>query len=189
MNRMCTRNLILLPALVATGWITGCAGRNVSILVTRPAEINLSQYDKITIGELRGSGSGIVSRLSDLGKFLQGVESRDTWVRRLSAEMSQALSASGRFELLDYENLQAGRGRDDENGNIVLITGGILAYDYDEEEINEDGHEEEQKDRKGIRPVENTNAKVPRGWKSSFDSWTFAHPGYWPAGISSGVSQ
>ncbi len=149
MNSKCLCNLILLSALVGSGWIAGCAGRNVSILVTRPAEINLSQYDRITIGEITGSGSGIVSRLSDLGKFLQGVESRDTWVRRLSAEMSQALSASGRFELLDYGNLQTGRGRDDENGNIVLITGGILAYDYDEEEINEDVTKKNRKTEEG----------------------------------------
>lgn len=149
MYRTRSYNLILLSALVGSGWIAGCAGRSVSILVTRPAEINLSEYNRIAIGEIKGAGGGFVSKLDDLGKFLQGVESRDTWVRRLSAEMSQALSASGRFELLDYGNLQAGRGRDDENGNIVLISGGILAYDYDEEEFNEDVGKKNRKTEKG----------------------------------------
>ena len=145
MNRMCTRNLIVLSALVVTGWITGCAGRSVSILVTRPAEVNLGDYDRIAIGEIKGSGSGFVSKLDDLGKFLQGVESGDTWIRRFAAEMSQALAQSERFELLDYESLKSGRGRDELFENVVLITGDLLAYDYDEEEMNEDGQREGRK--------------------------------------------
>ncbi|MDE3258295.1 MAG: hypothetical protein OYM47_10720 [Gemmatimonadota bacterium] len=150
MNRMCTRNLIVLSALVATGSISGCAGRSVSVLVTRPADINLSEYNRIAIGEIKGSGSGFVSKLDDLGKFLQGVESSDTWIRRFAAEMSQALAQSDQFEILDYESLMAGRGREDDIGNVVLISGGLLAYDYDEEDTSEDA-----KDKK-------TNRKTKR---------------------------
>ena len=149
MNKKCTCNLILVTALVASGWISGCAGRNVSILVTRPAEINLSEYERITIGEIRGAGSGFVSKLDDLGKFLQGVESRDSWIRRFAAEMSRALARSDRFELLDYESLKAGHSREDDNGNVVLISGAILAYDYDEEEIVEDVQKKNRKTEKG----------------------------------------
>ncbi|MDE3000883.1 MAG: hypothetical protein OXU79_17545 [Gemmatimonadota bacterium] len=149
MNRMCIRNLILLSVLAATGWITGCAGRNVSILVTRPAEINLSEYDLITIGEIKGAGSGFVSKLDDLGKFLQGVESGDAWIRRFAAETSQALARTDRFRLLDYERLKAGRSREDDNANVILISGGLLAYDYDEEEINEDVKKKNRKTDKG----------------------------------------
>ncbi len=149
MSRMCTRNLIVLSALVATGWISGCASRSVSILVTRPAEINLGDYDRIAIGEIKGAGSGFVSKLDDFGKYLQGVESRDTWIRRFAAEMSQALAQSDRFKLLDYENLKAGRSRENDNGNVVLISGGLLAYDYDEEEINEDVRKKNRKTEKG----------------------------------------
>lgn len=144
MNR-CMYNLILLSALVATGWITGCAGRSVSILVTRPAEISLGDYDRIAIGEIKGAGSGFVSKLDDFGRYLQGVESRDNWIRRFAAGMSQALAQSERFELLDYENLKAGHGRDDVVENVVLITGSLLAYDYDEEEMSEDGQRKAKK--------------------------------------------
>ena len=147
-------NLILWSLLSITGLSAGCSGsKRLSVLLTRPAEINLIEYDRIAIGEIKGSGSGFVSRLSDLGKFLQGVESRDTWVRRFTAEMSQALYASGRFELLDFGRLQDERGRDDVVENVALISGGLLAYDYDEEEISEDG------ERKGKK----TNRKTDSG--------------------------
>lgn len=138
MSRMRTRNLVVISALVATGWITGCAGKSVSILVTRPAEISLGDYDRIAIGEIKSAGSGFVSKLDDFEKFLQGVESGDTWIRRFAAEMSQALAQSDQFEILDYKRLMAGRGGEDDIGNVVLISGGLLAYDYDEEDTSED---------------------------------------------------
>ncbi len=149
MNRKVSCNLTLLSALVVSGWITGCAGRNVSILVTRPAEINLSEYDGITVGEFKGARSGFVSKLDDLGKFLQGVESGDTWIRRFTAEMSQTIALSDRFKLLDYESLKAGGGREADIGNVVLISGGIMAYEYDEEEIVEDQKKKNRKTEKG----------------------------------------
>ena len=113
MKKTCWLNLILWSLLSISGLFAGCSGsKRLSILVTRPAEINLRDFDKIAIGEIQGSGSGFVSKLDDLGKFLQGVESRDTWVRRLSSEILQALAASERFELLDYESLKSeGEGR------------------------------------------------------------------------------
>ena len=132
------RRLTLWSVLAVSGLLTACGGRSISFLVTRPAEINLSEYDRITIGDIRGSGGGFVAKLGDFGKFLQGVESKDTWARKLSAEMAQAIAHSGRFELLDYENLKIGRGPVDAVGSTVLISGGILAYDYDEEESGED---------------------------------------------------
>ena len=157
-------NLTLWAVLTISFLISGCGGRSISFLVTRPAEINLNEYDKIAIGEIKGSGSGFVSKLSDLGKYLQGVESRDTWVRKFSAEMVESLSRSERFELLDYESLKVARGREDDKGNVVLISGGILAYDYDEEEIDEDVERTNKKTnkktasrkykRKGIARVE-----------------------------------
>ena len=142
MNRKWICSLILLSTLVVSGWITGCAGRSVSILVTRPADINLGDYDRIAIGEIKGAGSGFVSKLDDFGKYLQGVEPRDAWIRRFAAEMSQALAQSDQFEILDYESLMAGRGREDDIGNVVLISGGLLAYDYDEEDTSEDAKDE-----------------------------------------------
>ena len=142
------RHLTLWSILTVSGLFTACGGRSTSFLVTRPAEVNLSEYDKITIGDIKGSGSGFVSKLGDLGKFLQGVESRDTWVRRFSAEVAQALTHSGRFELLDYENLKIGRGPKDDNGSTVLISGGILAYDYEEEETGEDADKTGKKTNK-----------------------------------------
>ena len=140
--------LALWSILTISGLFTACGGRSISFLVTRPAEVNLSEYDKITIGDIKGSGSGFVSKLGDLGKFLQGVESRDTWVRKLSAEMARALAHSRRFELLDYENLKSGGGRDDDTGSVVLISGGILAYDYDEEDTGKDDEKKGKKTNK-----------------------------------------
>ena len=141
-------NLTLWAVLTISVLISGCGGRSISFLVTRPAEINLNEYDKIAIGEIKGSGSGFVSKLSDLGKYLQGVESRDTWVRKFSAEVVESLSRSERFELLDYESLKVARGREDDKGNVVLISGGILAYDYDEEEIAENAEPTNKKTNK-----------------------------------------
>ncbi len=153
MKKTCWLNLILWSLLSISGLFAGCSGsKRLSILVTRPAEINLRDFDKIAIGEIKGSGSGFVSKLSDWGKFLQGVESKDTWLRRFSAEMSQALSQSGRFELLDYESLKIGHGRNDVEGNVALISGGILAYDYDEEETRENV---KQKDKKTTKKTSN----------------------------------
>ncbi len=150
MKKTCWLNLILWSLLSIPGLFAGCSGgKRISFLVTRPAEINLSEFDRIAIGEIKGSGSGFVSKLSDLGKFLQGVESRDTWVRRLSAEMAQAFSHSGRFELLDYESLKASGDRDNITGNAALISGGILAYDYEEAEIEEDVKKKNRKTDKG----------------------------------------
>ena len=149
MNRMCLSHLVLLSVFLISGVFPGCGGgKRLSILVTRPAEINLRDFDKIAIGEIRGSGSGFVSKLSDLGKFLQGVESKDTWIQRFSAEMAQALSHSGRFELLDYESLKASGDRDNITGNAALISGGILAYDYEEAEIEEDAERKNKKTNK-----------------------------------------
>lgn len=148
MKQTSWRHLTLWSVLTVSGLFTACGGRNISFLVTRPAEVNLSEYDKITIGDIKGSGGGFVSKLSDLGKFLQGVESRDTWVRKFSAEMAQALTHSGRFELLDYENLRSGGGRDDDTGRVVLISGGILAYDYDEEDTGKDDEKKGKKTNK-----------------------------------------
>ena len=144
-------NPSLWSVLTISVLFSGCAGRNISFLVTRPAEINLSEYDKITIGEIKGSGSGFVSKLSDLGILLQGVESKDTWVRKLSAEIAQAIAHSGRFELLDYENLKTGRSAEVDIGGTVLISGGILAYDYDEEETGDDADKTEK--RQTRKPV------------------------------------
>ena len=141
-------NLTLWSALTISGLLTACGGRSISFLVTRPAEINLSEYNKITIGDIKGSGSGFVSKLSDLGKLLHGVESRDTWVRKFSAEVAQALTRTGRFELLDYESLKIGRAREDGIGSVVLISGGILAYDYDEEETGDDVEKKGKKTNK-----------------------------------------
>ncbi len=165
MKKTCWLNLILWSLLSISGLFAGCSGsKRLSILVTRPAEINLRDFDKIAIGEIQGSGSGFVSKLSDWGKFLQGVESKDTWIRRFSAEMAQALTHSRRFELLDYESLKIGRRGKVDIGNAALISGGILAYDYDEEEIDEDAERKNKKTnkktasrkyyRKGIARVE-----------------------------------
>ncbi len=165
MKKTCWLNLILWSLLSISGLFAGCSGsKRLSILVTRPAEINLRDFDKIAIGEIQGSGSGFVSKLSDWGKFLQGVESKDTWIRRFSAEMAQALTHSRRFELLDYESLKIGHGRNDVEGNVALISGGILAYDYDEEETSENAKQKDKKttkktsnrkyDRKGTARVE-----------------------------------
>ena len=83
-------NLILWSVLTIPGLISGRGGRSISFLVTRPAEINLSEYNKITIGDIKGSGSGFVSKLSDLGTFLQvwspetpgSASSQPKWRRR-----------------------------------------------------------------------------------------------------------
>ncbi len=60
----------------------GCSSSRVRIPVTHPAEINLKGFDKIAIGEISGRGSA-----------------------DLTDELTQALFESGRFEVLDRQNL------------------------------------------------------------------------------------
>ena len=76
------------------------------------------------------------------------MESGDTWVRKFSAEVAQTLTRTGQFELLDYESLKIGLAREDGIGSVVLISGGILAYDYDEEDTGKDDEKKGKKTNK-----------------------------------------
>ncbi|HHL72045.1 MAG TPA: tetratricopeptide repeat protein [Bacteroidetes bacterium] len=62
--------------------LAGCSSTSVRLPVTHPAEINLKGFAKIAIGEITGRGSA-----------------------DLSEELTQALFESGRFEVLNRQNL------------------------------------------------------------------------------------
>lgn len=116
-----------LTFLLISTLFMGCGTKAVYITVTRPAEVNLKDFDKIAVGEIKVNGSGVFSE-----------------------ELMQALFDSERFEVLDHESLKMSLSQNDlvmsslmEGGseeeirtifgNIVLISGNITEYDYDEE--------------------------------------------------------
>ena len=118
--------LRLLPLLWLSPMLIGCGTKAVNLTVTRPAEVNLKDFDKIAVGEIRVHGSGIFSE-----------------------ELMQALFDSERFEVLDHESLKVSLSQNDlvmstlmegdseEEirrifGNIALISGRITGYEYDE---------------------------------------------------------
>ena len=119
--------LLTLPFLLITALFMGCGTKAVYITVTRPAEVNLKNFDKIAVGEIKVNESGVFSE-----------------------ELMQALFESERFEVLDHESLKMSLSQNDlvmstlmEGGseeeirkifgNIALISGNITEYDYDED--------------------------------------------------------
>ena len=112
--------------LLISAFFIGCGTKAVYITVTRPAEVNLKDFDKIAVGEIKVNGSGVFSE-----------------------ELMQALFDSERFEVLDHESLKMSLSQNDlvmstlmEGGseeeikkifgNIALISGNITGYEYDE---------------------------------------------------------
>ena len=158
MGQMRTPVLYLISAL-----LVGCgAATRVSVPVTRAAEIDLKNIDKIAVGEIRGRGSGTLEALGDLGRVVTGGETKKTGSERFSAELVEALFESERFEVLDYSDLKMGfspinpsmsasdaikneveRGR--LLGNVGVVSGTILRYDYDQESSHEDFKKKDKK--------------------------------------------
>ena len=121
-----------LTFLLISALFMGCGTKAVFITVTRPAEVNLKNFDKIAVGEIRGWGS-----------------------RSFSDELMQALFEAERFEVLDHESLKMSLtqnnlfmssltdgGNEEEIrkifGNLAFIYGNITEYDYDEDVTHKD---------------------------------------------------
>jgi len=120
--------------------------------VTKPAEINLADIDKIAIGEITGNGSAI-----------------------LQDQLTTALFQSGRFELLDRQHLDkifaehnlTYSGAIDEAtaaeigkmlGSAALVFGRVSRYDYKEDMEyydweDRDGNSHRSYTRKGVANV------------------------------------
>lgn len=69
--------------LATTIFLSACASTKLMVSVTRPAKVNLKKFKKIAMAEIDGNGG-----------------------RDLGEEITQALFDSGRFEILDRENLR-----------------------------------------------------------------------------------
>ena len=110
----------------------GCSSSSIRIPVTRPAEINLKNFNKIALGEIRGRGS-----------------------RELGDELTLALFESKKFEVLDRQHFDrilaehklSLSGLMDEStalkmgqlvGTAALIFGNISEYDYSEQVTHSD---------------------------------------------------
>ena len=137
--------LFNLTLLLISGLFTGCGSTGLYVTVTQPAEINLKDFDKISVGEIKGSGSGVLSALSDLVRVVGGGETKDSGSHKFSAELTQVLFESKRFEVLDHESLKTGFGQNNRTGNIALISGTISEYNYREDLTHKDV---EKKDKK-----------------------------------------
>ena len=148
--------LLYFGLLLVCAQFMGCgAGTRHYITVTRPAEVNLKNFDKIAVGEIKGSDIGIVSAIQKELQALQGRETKDQGIRKFSNELMVALFQSERFEVLDHESLKMSLsqnnlvmnsltdGGNEEKirkifGNLALIYGNVLDYDYEEDLTHED---------------------------------------------------
>lgn len=88
---MIKRRFALLYMSLALIFLMGCKVK-FQTEVMRPAEVNLSKYKKIAIGEIK-SESNTDKRYGDQGE-------------NISQELTQALFQSNRFEILDRQNLK-----------------------------------------------------------------------------------
>ena len=91
MKKMHLFNLTLLLISLTSGLFIGCGGTGLFVTVTQPAEVNLKDFDKIAVGEIKGSGSGVLSALSDLVQVVGGGETKDSGSHKFSAELTQVL--------------------------------------------------------------------------------------------------
>lgn len=115
----------LLP-LVGLAVLSGCFATRVTVPRTAPAEIDLGSYRRLAVGGVGGQGGDAVN-----------------------AEVTRALFASQRFEVLDRQHIAeltreqdfqiSGRVSDESAvsvgqmlGAAVLVVGDMVTYDYDE---------------------------------------------------------
>ena len=157
-SRMCRHALLLITVL-----LVGCgAVTSVSVPVTRPAEVNLKDFDKLAVGEIKGRGSGTLEAMGDFARAVTGGETKKSGAERFTAELVEALHGSERFDVLDIESLKmalsqnnlvmaslTSGGNEKEIkgifGNIALISGRILRYDYDQELTHKDFKKKDKK--------------------------------------------
>ena len=143
--------------------LVGCgAMTRVSVPVTRPAEVNLKEFDKIAVGEIQGSEGGVVSAIATGFQALQGRETRDQGSSKFTNELMSALFQSERFDVLEHQSLKmslsqnnlvmsslTGGGNEEKIkkifGNLAFIYGNISVYDYDEELTHIDRKNEDKK--------------------------------------------
>ncbi len=130
----------ILPALLAICCILiqSCGSTHISVPVTRPAEVNMSKYKKITVAGFRG-------RAGD----------------HFSTEVTSALVSSKMFDVLDRSNLdlilsELGLTYDGITGNpglprggklaapTALVTGEVSLYDYKEEQSVSEPYEDKK---------------------------------------------
>ena len=145
MKKMHLFNLTLLLISLISGLFISCGGTGLFVTVTQPAEVNLKDFDKIAVGEIKGSGSGVLSALSDLVQVIGGGETKVSGSHKFSAELTQVLFESERFEVLDHESLKMGFSQNNLIGNIALISGTISEYNYSEDLTHKDAEEKDKK--------------------------------------------
>ena len=114
-------------AVVALSFIVGCSSTRLTIPLRAPVEVNLADFDKIAVGDFAGREGAT-----------------------LSAELTKALSASDRFEVLNHATLERmlsangltldlvlGVGNQEQVkevfGATAFISGEVTTFDYDEE--------------------------------------------------------
>ena len=98
-----------LAAMVAVAICVGCGTHFVTISVTRPAAINMKDFDTIALGRIIGGTSDI-----------------------FSAELTKAISKSGQFEVLSSEALALQRMESNEATGKTALVSGSISFDYDE---------------------------------------------------------
>ena len=120
-------------ALFSGALLNGCATKALKLNVTRPAEINLKNYNKIAIGDIIGENGTVTSHSRDVAD-----------------KITSALFESKKFEVLDRQNIDmiikehnlSASGLVNEKtaaeigefiGAAVLVFGRIQTDSYDEE--------------------------------------------------------
>ncbi len=111
----------------------GCAGKGFYVTVTRPAEINLKEFDTIAVADIKHKDF-----IGDLIQILTGWDTGDILAKNFSGKLTRALrEKSKRFEVLDQKSLKTWIGEGDSSAGIALISGEIYE-DYDEDVTHKD---------------------------------------------------
>lgn len=180
--------------------IVSCGTTAMMMTVTRPAEVNLKQYNKIAVGDI----------VDEYGK-------EDRHAKDIADEITTSLFASGKYEVLDRQNLNSIMtehklslsGLIDENtaselgkiiGAAALVFGRIQTDNYDEETskadpwVDKKGKRHQSQYRKGtytlsvnLKIVDIMTAKIlaVKSLSSSYYS-SLSKDNGWPAEIDAG---
>ena len=125
-------------AMVAVAVFVGCGTRFITVPVTRPAAIDMTDFDTIAIGKIEGQTSGF-----------------------FSTELTKAIAESDQFKVLSSEALALKRiGSNKATARAALVSGGI-SVDYDEDRsISTSEQKDEKTGEVKIKRTYRTNGKA-----------------------------
>ena len=132
------RRLAMIFGLAAIVLTSACSHVNVPVQVTRPAEINLSQYKKIAVGPFQGKRDvpsnvfeALVLAVQTLGDAAKSSNQafQNSWQGQkddgsdVAQNVFNSLTQTGRFSMIDFSVIPNARA----SGDAVLMVSGTVA--------------------------------------------------------------